>query len=85
MMVVERVRSIFGRRDEVIAHCETDDWDFAPRYTGGVCPICGWRAMDADLAPPLFERISWFWPAMITMAVVSVVMAIVVIVTYASA
>lgn len=23
-------------------HCVNDDWDFDPRYTGGVCPICGW-------------------------------------------
>jgi hypothetical protein len=68
--------------DEVLAHCPTDDWDFAPRYTDGVCPICGWRPDDVDVAPPLVARIDWFWPSMIFLGVVSVAMAIAVIVTY---
>ena len=32
-----------GRTPAVRLHCATDDWDFDPRYTGGACPICGWR------------------------------------------
>src|SRR5205823_2868118 len=40
-------------REEQIAHCPTDDWDFAPRYTDGACPICGWRPEGIDTTPPL--------------------------------
>lgn len=28
-------------------HCDLDDWDFDPRYTGGACPICGWTPPGA--------------------------------------
>jgi len=77
---------ITGRdREDVIAHCPIDDWDFAPRYTDGVCPICGWRPDDVDTTPPLAPRIDWFWPSMAFLALVSLVMAIAVIVTYVRA
>jgi len=71
-----------GDHDEVVAHCPNDDWDFRPRYTDGVCPIDGWRPERLDYSPPLAQRIDWFLPSMIFLAVVSVVMAIAVIVTY---
>ncbi|MHB8507738.1 MAG: hypothetical protein ACYDGR_03715 [Candidatus Dormibacteria bacterium] len=39
------------------AHCELDDWDFDPRYTAGVCPICGWRpGAGVVAAEPV-----WLW------------------------
>src|SRR5581483_1666107 len=74
-----------GRRDEVLAHCPNDDWDFRPRYTEGCCPICGWRAEDVGFSEPLMARLDWFWPAMGFLALVSIVMAIAVIVTYVRA
>jgi len=74
---------ITGRnREDQIAHCPNDDWDFAPRYTDGVCPICGWRPEGIDVTLPFAARIDWFWPAMGFAALVSVAMAIAVIVTY---
>jgi hypothetical protein len=30
------------------AYCRLDDWEFDPRYTGGACPICGWRPEEAE-------------------------------------
>jgi hypothetical protein len=69
-------------RDEAIAHCPNDDWDFMPRYTDGVCPIDGWRPENIDYNEPLVARIDWFWPSMVFLALVSVAMAIAVIVTY---
>jgi len=71
--------------DEIIAHCPIDDWDFAPRYTDGVCPICGWRPEGIDVTLPFAARIDWFWPAVGFLALVSVAMAIAVIVTYIKA
>ena len=71
--------------DEIVAHCPVDDWDFAPRYTDGVCPICGWRPPGAHVEPPLVARIDWFWPSVGFLAVVSVAMAIAVIVAYVRA
>jgi len=45
------------------AHCEVDDWDFDPRLTDGVCPICGWRPELAAVAQPHWiasvERVPW--------------------------
>ena len=80
------IARVTGRdRTDVTAHCPVDDWDFAPRYTDGVCPICGWRPEGVDVTPPLAARIDWFWPAMVFLAVVSVAMAIAVIVTYVRA
>lgn len=43
-------------------HCELDDWDFDPRYTEGVCPICGWQPEAAAPAPRwllLSRRVPW--------------------------
>jgi hypothetical protein len=41
--------------------------------------------MGGDIAAPLFERLDWFWPSMIGLGVMSVVMAVVVIVAYVRA
>ena len=74
------------KREDVIAHCPNDDWDFAPRYTDGVCPICGWRPRGGEQQPPpLIARIDWFWPAAIGLAIVSIAMAVAVILAYVRA
>jgi hypothetical protein len=33
---------IAARPSKTTLHCPNDNWDFDPRYTEGVCPICGW-------------------------------------------
>jgi hypothetical protein len=79
----ERLR--VSRADEVVARCPVDEWDFAPRYTDGVCPICGWRPEGPRIAPPLAARIDWFWPSVGFLALVSLAMAAAVIVAYVRA
>ena len=74
--------NLIARMPDVVAHCEADDWTFAPRYTDGVCPLCGWRPVGVDARPPWLATVDWFVPAMITMVLVSVVMGIVVFVAY---
>lgn len=44
------------------AYCEADKWSFDPRYTQGVCPICGWAPEGAPAAPRwlrLANRMDW--------------------------
>lgn len=67
------------------AHCPVDDWTFDPRYTDGVCPLCGWRPPGAPIEPPVSARIDWFWPTVGLMAAVSILMAVLVLVAYARA
>ena len=67
---------------ELTAHCPIDDWTFAPRYTGGVCPLCGWRPEGIHVAPPLSRRIDWFYPALAALLLTSVVMLVLVLVAY---
>lgn len=84
--VLDRARGLFGRReDDVVVHCPNDDWDFRPRYTDGVCPLDGWRPPGVDTSPPWAAEIDWFWPSMIFLGIVSVVMAVAVIVVYVRA
>ena len=80
MSVIDRV--LRRETEEVVAHCPIDDWDFAPQYTDGACPICGWRPEGMEFTTPLAARIDWFWPAMGFLAMVSLAMAITVIVVY---
>ena len=70
------------RPEEVEAHCPIDDWTFAPQFTDGRCPLCGWRPEGKRVEPPRLSRVDWFWPSMTLMLVLSVVMAILVIVAY---
>jgi hypothetical protein len=74
-------RRRLGRRGEPQAVCPVDDWTFTPRYTEGRCPLCGWEAPPADaLAGPAGD--DWFWPGMTVLLLVSVVMGILVVLTY---
>jgi hypothetical protein len=74
--------------DEVLAtgpaRCPLDDWVFEPRYTDGLCPLCGWRPPGGLVRPPRSARIDWFWPAVVVALIASVVMGVLVLVAYNS-
>jgi hypothetical protein len=85
---VEQLRALaravsarLGGGDEIRATCPVDDWTFAPRYTDGVCPLCGYQppGVDATAWP---EPIDWFWPVFGTLVVASLGMGVLVIVAY---
>ena len=65
-------------------HCATDDWDFDPRYTGGVCPICGWQPPTAAGAAGQAARMVWLasldWEiiGLVALAAVLVIMGVLV-------
>lgn len=63
------------------AHCPNDNWDFAPYFTDGKCPLCGWHP-PGHTPVPLSRRIDWFWPLAGGMTVVSIVMAVLVVIAY---
>ena len=63
-------------------HCEFDDWDFAPRYTDGACPLCGWRPEGETAGPPLSQRIDWFTIMLAVVVVASVLMGVLVLRAY---
>jgi len=45
-----------------LVYCETDKWNFDPRYTQGKCPICGWAPEGVPSAPrwlKLANRMDW--------------------------
>jgi hypothetical protein len=67
---------------EFTARCPIDDWTFAPRYTDGVCPLCGWRPEGGAIGPPLSGRIDWFYPALVALLCASVLMLILVVLAY---
>jgi hypothetical protein len=71
-----------AREPERRAWCPLDDWTFSPRYTHGVCPLCGWRPEGTLAEPPLFTRIDWFWPSIGLLLVVSVIMGVLVVIAY---
>jgi hypothetical protein len=61
-------------------HCVNDDWDFDPRYTDGVCPICGW---GPGPRPPtqieaLLRKIPWDFVFLVVLAVVLVIIGVLV-------
>ena len=85
---VEQLRALakalsarLGRGEEIRATCPVDDWTFAPRYTDGVCPLCGYRPPGVD-ATALPEPVDWFWPVFGTLVVASLGMSVLVIVAY---
>jgi hypothetical protein len=85
---VEQLRSLvgalsarLGRSGEIRATCPVDDWTFAPRYTDGVCPLCGYHPPGIDTtAWP--SPVDWFWPVFGTLVASSLGMAVLVIVAY---
>jgi hypothetical protein len=67
------------------AHCEFDDWDFAPRFTDGVCPLCGWQPEGFEADPPLSQRIDWFMIMLVVVVLASILMGGLVLRAYAQA
>jgi len=76
---------VFGTGEDVRVHCEFDDWDFAPRFTDGVCPLCGWRPEGIVVESSLVERLDWFMLMLVAVVIVSIVMGILVIYAYTQA
>jgi hypothetical protein len=70
---------------EVRVHCTFDDWDFAPRYTEGACPLCGWQPEDSVSDPPLSQRIDWFMVMLVVVVLASILMAVLVLRAYTQA
>ena len=64
------------------AWCPTDEWSFTPRYTDGICPLCGWQPEGPLAAPPLSRRIDWFYPTLGALLLTSAVMLVLVILAY---
>jgi hypothetical protein len=69
----------------VQVHCEFDDWDFAPRFTDGACPLCGWRPEGIVEEPSLVERMDWFMVMLAAVVIASIVMGILVLHAYTQA
>lgn len=76
----ERLRGWF-EGPTTVAHCPIDDWDFAPYFTGGHCPLCGFEA-PGDLAIPAMRHLDWFWPLAGAMVAMSILMVVLVVVAY---
>jgi hypothetical protein len=68
---------VLGPHDQVV--CPGDGHRFAPYFTDGACPLCGWQPTDAAIATPWTHRVDWLWVAYGAFVIVSIVMAIVVI------
>lgn len=64
------------------AYCTNDDWVFDPRYTHGVCPICGWAPEGAPSAPrwlALVNRFDWDMVGLFLLADALVLLALIVV------
>lgn len=70
---------IFGTGDGVRVYCEFDDWTFSPRYTDGVCPLCGWRPDGVVEDTPLVQRMDWFLVMLAVVVIASIIMGILVL------
>lgn len=62
------------------AVCPNDSWAFAPLYTDGACPLCGWTPDGYRYATPLLTPYERFWGGMAAIAAVSVLMCVAVVV-----
>jgi hypothetical protein len=82
---VSVMETVFGTGEGVRVTCPTDRWEFAPRFTDGACPLCGWRPEGVTYEPALVERVDWFLAAMVVMLIVSVIIGVLVIRAYVQA
>ena len=62
--------------------CPNDKWSFTPKYTDGVCPLCGYKPEGVEFHAPFAARVDWFWPSMVFMVAASIAMSILVLITY---
>jgi hypothetical protein len=84
-VIAQRVRRFIptGRREDTArVVCPNDNWSFAPKFTGGVCPLCGYKPEGVDFHAPFAARVDWFWPSMAFMLAASIAMGILVILAY---
>jgi hypothetical protein len=82
-VLVERVRRFVPSREKAAkATCPNDRWTFTPRYTEGVCPLCGWKPEGIEYKAPLAARTDWFIPSIVFMVLVSVLMGVLVVLAY---
>jgi hypothetical protein len=78
------VSAVLGRlrhRQDPQAICPVDQWAFTPRYTEGRCPLCDWQAPGGEAYAGRSGR-DLFWPGMAVLFLVSLVMGILVVLTY---
>jgi len=80
--VAQAVSARLGHGQEIRSTCPVDDWTFTPRYTDGVCPLCGYQPPGVDAGNGWPGPIDWFWPILGTLVVASLAMAVLVIVAY---
>ncbi|MBA3653666.1 MAG: hypothetical protein H0W70_05665 [Actinobacteria bacterium] len=66
-----------GRDSSV--RCPNDDLEFRPFFTGGACPLCGYRA-EGRVGEPWTHRVDWVWVAFVGLVAVSILMAVIVFV-----
>ena len=84
-VIAQRVRRFVptGRRQETArVVCPIDNWPFAPKFTNGVCPLCGYKPEGVEFHAPFAARIDWFWPSMAFMLAASIAMGVLVILAY---
>jgi len=54
-VIAQRVRRFVptGRRQETArVVCPVDNWSFAPKFTNGVCPLCGYKPEGVEFHAP---------------------------------
>ncbi|HEV7677968.1 MAG TPA: hypothetical protein VGQ42_05335 [Candidatus Dormibacteraeota bacterium] len=73
-------RSRADRRARAV--CPVDSWAFAPAYTDGRCPLCGWAPQGYVYSPPLLTPYDRYWAAMAGIAAISVIMLIAVVIAF---
>lgn len=77
-------RLLARRRDDrdEYAFCPEDRYWFSPAYTAGKCPLCGVVAPGGAPPPPMLVRLDRSWYGLLSFALVSVVMSVLVLVMY---
>ena len=83
--IAQRLLPLRRAHPDLRAICPNDRFDFSPRYTDGVCPLCGWHPEEVDTTPPLIARIDRFWIAVGALVVTSIVMGVLVVLAYGRA
>ena len=79
--LVSAVLGRLRRHPDPQAICPVDQWAFTPRYTEGRCPLCDWEAPGGE-AYAGQHGTDLFWPGMAVLLLVSLVMGILVVLTY---
>jgi hypothetical protein len=82
-VLIARVRRFAPTRQKTVTvTCPTDRWTFTPRYTDGVCPLCGWAPEGVEYKAPFAARTDWFVPSLVFTGLVSILMGVLVVIAY---